>query len=275
MCRPTNQPAAVLSNNVVEVCNASARSDGVRRGQRRRDAQARCPELVLLAGQSGARRPLLRAGIGHGRGAAPWGGADPAGVAGGAGARDATSAASRMQPLLSPSTWSDAGVWDCRLGVADDLFTAEQAARQAMVQDCVVVPPGTSATFLRMLPVQVLAEHRQQRGRGPRAGRPAPPTGTDDVRRLHPALGVGSEQPVRQLRGERLAAGTRVGRRPRSGLGHRRRSLRARSASSRRWSRRRRSASACAPPPSGSCGGWQSGSWSRSGSASRRRSTVS
>ena len=45
----TDQPAAVLSNNVVEVCNTAARAEGVRRGQRRRDAQARCPELVLLA----------------------------------------------------------------------------------------------------------------------------------------------------------------------------------------------------------------------------------
>ena len=81
----------------------------------------------------------------------------------------------------------DTGVWDCRLGVADDLFTAEQAARQAMVQDCVVVAPGTSATFLQALPVQVLA--RQQRGRGSRAGRPAAPARADDPRRLRPALG--------------------------------------------------------------------------------------
>ena len=34
-------PAAVLSANVVEVCNGPARSEGVRRGQRRRDAQVR------------------------------------------------------------------------------------------------------------------------------------------------------------------------------------------------------------------------------------------
>ena len=40
--------AAVLHANVVEVCNGPARTEGVRRGQRRRDAQARCPDLVLL-----------------------------------------------------------------------------------------------------------------------------------------------------------------------------------------------------------------------------------
>src|SRR6476619_7919687 len=45
---PSRSPAAVLHANVVEVCNGPARSEGVRRGQRRRDAQARCPEVVLL-----------------------------------------------------------------------------------------------------------------------------------------------------------------------------------------------------------------------------------
>ena len=46
--RSPRSPAAVLAANVVEVCNGPARAEGVRRGQRRRDAQARCPELVLL-----------------------------------------------------------------------------------------------------------------------------------------------------------------------------------------------------------------------------------
>ena len=46
--RSLRSPAAVLSANVVEVCNGPARAEGVRRGQRRRDAQARCPELLLL-----------------------------------------------------------------------------------------------------------------------------------------------------------------------------------------------------------------------------------
>ena len=47
--RSLRSPAAVLSANVVEVCNGPARAEGVRRGQRRRDAQARCPDLLLLA----------------------------------------------------------------------------------------------------------------------------------------------------------------------------------------------------------------------------------
>src|SRR4051812_20955956 len=45
---PTAAPAAVLAAHRVEVCNGRARESGVRRGQRRRDAQARCPELAVL-----------------------------------------------------------------------------------------------------------------------------------------------------------------------------------------------------------------------------------
>nr|WP_313885707.1 hypothetical protein [Fodinicola feengrottensis] len=45
---PTHQPAAVLVGHRVIACSASARADGVRRGLRRREAQARCPELAVL-----------------------------------------------------------------------------------------------------------------------------------------------------------------------------------------------------------------------------------
>ena len=48
------------------------------------------------------------------------------------------------------------GVWDVRLGVADGLFAAEQAARRALAQDCLVVGPGESAAFLADLPVEAL-----------------------------------------------------------------------------------------------------------------------
>ena len=38
-----------------------------------------------------------------------------------------------------------AGLWDCRIGIADGIFAAEQAARRAAPQDCCVVAPGGSA----------------------------------------------------------------------------------------------------------------------------------
>ncbi|MFT4220707.1 MAG: DNA polymerase Y family protein, partial [Microbacterium sp.] len=44
-----DEPVAVLEANTVVSCSAAARAEGVRRGQRRRDAQARCPRLRVAA----------------------------------------------------------------------------------------------------------------------------------------------------------------------------------------------------------------------------------
>ena len=150
-------PAAVLSANVVEVCNGPARAEGVRRGQRRRDAQARCPGLLLLpAGPDRDARAFepvlatvedlrpgvaaLRPGLLAVRAPGRWYGSE------------AAAAATTCQALV------DAGVWDVRIGIADDLFTAEQAARTVPVQEWEVVPEGGSAAFLRGLPLHLLAD---------------------------------------------------------------------------------------------------------------------
>ena len=45
---PPDRPAAVIVANRVLACSAGARAAGVRRGLRRREAQARCPELAVL-----------------------------------------------------------------------------------------------------------------------------------------------------------------------------------------------------------------------------------
>ncbi|WP_229856594.1 DNA polymerase Y family protein [Nocardioides flavus (ex Wang et al. 2016)] len=155
--RSSRSPAAVLAANVVEVCNGPARSEGVRRGQRRRDAQARCPELVLLPASpdrdARAFEPVLavvedlrpgvaalRPGLLAVRAPGSWYGTET------------DAAATVCQALV------EGEVWDVRIGIADDLFTAEQAARTAEVQQWVVVPEGGSAAFLRGLPVRVLAD---------------------------------------------------------------------------------------------------------------------
>jgi protein ImuB len=151
------QPAAVLADNVVEVCNAAARAEGVRRGQRRRDAQARCPELVLLPHRPDrdARHfePVLALVEELRPGVAPL---RPGLLAVPAPGR--FFGGEQMAAALVAERLVAAGVWDCRSGVADDLFTAERAAKRAAVQDAVVVPGGGSAAFLRDLPVTVLAD---------------------------------------------------------------------------------------------------------------------
>ncbi len=161
--RSRRSPAAVLSANVVEVCNGPARDEGVRRGQRRRDAQARCPDLVLLPANpdrdARAFEPVLaivedlrpgvaalRPGLLAVRAPGSWYGTET------------EAAATVCQALV------EGGIWDVRLGIADDLFTAEQAARTADVQSWAVVPDGGSASFLRGLPVHVLQDDGQ-RGR--------------------------------------------------------------------------------------------------------------
>ena len=42
------EPAVVISANHVVASSSAARSEGVRRGQRRRDAQSRVPDLIVI-----------------------------------------------------------------------------------------------------------------------------------------------------------------------------------------------------------------------------------
>ena len=154
---PTHLPAAVFSANNVSACNAGARRFGVRRGMRRRDAQSRCPELQVYAAAPDrdvrAFEPVLAAVEELRPGVAPL---RPGLLALRAPGRfhggEASAAALFAERLV------DLGVWDCRVGVADELFTAEQAARRAAQQDCLVVEPDGSVPFLRGLPVEVLED---------------------------------------------------------------------------------------------------------------------
>lgn len=148
-------PLAVLHANRVLACNAAARGEGVRRGMRRRDAQGRCPTLVLAPANPDLEAQLfepvlavveeLRPGVAPlrpGVVALP----SPSRYYGG----EERAAAIFLERLV------DHGLWDVRAGIADEVFTAEQAARQAGIQEHLVVPPGGSAVFLGGLPVEVL-----------------------------------------------------------------------------------------------------------------------
>ena len=45
--QPASDPVAVFHANRVQACTAAARAEGVHVGQRRRDAQSRCPDLLI------------------------------------------------------------------------------------------------------------------------------------------------------------------------------------------------------------------------------------
>lgn len=150
-------PIAVIARGEVYACSAAARAEGVRVGQRRRDAVGRCPELTLLDHQPDRDLRVFGAvlaameevstgvmPIAPGRCAVRV----PSRFYGG----ESEAAAVIAEQLVH------AGVWDCRIGIADGVFAAEQAARLADQQGHRVVPPGGSAGFLAPLPIRALDE---------------------------------------------------------------------------------------------------------------------
>ena len=151
------EPAAILHANRVQACSAAARAQGVRIGQRRREAQGLVPDLRILpadpARDERAFLPVLRLIEGHSPGAQVLrpglallrargvsryhGGEAEAGLA--------------LHALLA-----DQGHPEVRIGVADGPFTAELAARGA--DPVLVVAEGEAAAFLSPLPVQALRD---------------------------------------------------------------------------------------------------------------------
>lgn len=147
---------AIVHANTVVACSAAARAEGVRRGQQRRDAQARCPALTIVPADPGREHraflPVLerierltpgvqvvRAGIVALRARGPsryYGGEHAA-----------------AQTLIDDLT----DLSDVRIGVADGLFTAERAARTTRTPgDVRIIPAHDAAQFLAPLSVATL-----------------------------------------------------------------------------------------------------------------------
>ncbi|GAA5125231.1 DNA polymerase Y family protein [Haloechinothrix salitolerans] len=149
---PLHHPAAVFSANRVVACSATARSNGVRRGMRRREAQSCCPGLAVLGMDSSRDARLFE----------PVAAAVEELVVGvevvrsGVVAVPAMGAVSyfggehelieRVVDHVSGSTGLE-----CQVGIADGLFTAVLTARRG-----VVVEPGAAARFLEPLPITEL-----------------------------------------------------------------------------------------------------------------------
>ena len=140
---PPHHPIAVLHANRVVACSSAARSAGVRRGMRKRQAQATCPEMTVVTADPyrdgqlfepvvaavAALIPdteVLRPGllvVSMSRAARYFGGEDVVGE------------------MLIDAV-SSCGV-ESQVGVADELFTAVLAARRGQV-----VEPGGDAAYL-------------------------------------------------------------------------------------------------------------------------------
>ncbi|MDD4866281.1 MAG: DNA polymerase Y family protein [Mycobacterium sp.] len=153
--RPATDPVAVTLANRVIACSATARAAGVRRGLRRREAAARCPQLHVVTADADRdarffepviaavddlvpRAEVLRPGllVLPVRGAARFFGSEQ-------------HAAERLVDAVAVSSMAGA---ECQVGIADQLSTAVFAARAGRI-----VEPGGDARFLSGLSIRQLA----------------------------------------------------------------------------------------------------------------------
>jgi protein ImuB len=150
---PTAPIAVIWANRVVS-CSAAARAEGVRRGLRRREAQGRCPELVVLRHDpihdARAFEPVLAAveelapGVEVIRpGVCAVAARGPARYFGG----DRAVAARLVEQVTAVTRVAS------QVGVADGRFAAGLAARRGEI-----VPRGGSRAFLDPFPVDTLEQ---------------------------------------------------------------------------------------------------------------------
>ena len=159
---PDAAPLALVDKGLVFACSASARAEGVVRGQRIREAQARCPRLHVLrydpALDARAFEPVL-AGLEQAlpglhplrpgtvavraRGPAKYYGGEQA-------------AALTVLGIVGELT-ADHGAERARVGIAEGLFAAERAARAGR-EPVTIIPNGGAAAFLAPLPVSLLEQ---------------------------------------------------------------------------------------------------------------------
>jgi protein ImuB len=151
-------PAAVVSRALVEAGSAAARAAGVRRGQRVRDAQRHCPDLVIRERDPDAEGRLFESVAAAVATVTPWVEVVRPGVCAipvrgaarfhGGGRPDEESLRIHVQDTVVEQGF------DCGAGIADGLFAAELAARAG--EGGVVVPAGGTAGFLAPYPNSVL-----------------------------------------------------------------------------------------------------------------------
>lgn len=154
-------PAAVIRANRVVACSPAARAEGVHEGQRRREAQSRCPALVVIEPDPARdarafedvvrvvesfapRIEITRSGVCAvpTRGPSRYFGGDE---------RLATQIAVQVDTVLAAKGWAGATA----VGLADGPFAAGLAADPGQGSPR-VVPPGGSAEFLAPFPLGVL-----------------------------------------------------------------------------------------------------------------------
>lgn len=159
-----DRPSAVVAANRVVACSGAARLDGVRLGQRRREAQACCPEIVVVPEESArdARsfEPVVAAVAAFTPqvevtrpGACALPARAPARYFGGeaALAEQVQAAAAAAAEAVAAAAGGSAPDPSCRVGIADGPYAARLAAREG-----VLVPRGKTPEWLGRFPVGVI-----------------------------------------------------------------------------------------------------------------------
>ncbi|UQX89564.1 DNA polymerase Y family protein [Jatrophihabitans telluris] len=146
-------PVAVFTANRVVACSQSARNHGIKRGLRRREAQSRCPDLIVLARNEAAEARAFEPVISAIEAIAPGVEVDRPGLAaiGIGGPTRYFGGETAVLHALSRAIGTHTD--NVLIGVADGAFAAEQAARHGTL-----VPAGTSPAFLAQLPIDTLDE---------------------------------------------------------------------------------------------------------------------
>ncbi len=156
---PSAASIALVEKNEVVACSAAARQDGVRRGMRRREAQARSPQLHVLpydaALDARTFEPVLAALEQSLPGLHPL---RPGTVAVRARGPARYYGGERAAGMHVLGVAADLGATGARVGVADGLFAAERAAKDPENPSVLVVEPGSSPLFLAPLPVTLLSD---------------------------------------------------------------------------------------------------------------------
>jgi len=157
---PLDEPAVVTVANRVVACSPAARAEGVALGQRRRDAQSRCPQVAVLERDPDREARLFepvaaaletltpRIEVG-GSGLVGFPTRGPSRFFGGDQAL-AQRVLAEVEPVLARRG-------ETRVGIADGVFTARLAAGSIEARSGpVVIDPGQTATFLADITIDAL-----------------------------------------------------------------------------------------------------------------------
>lgn len=156
---PEDSPVALVAAGRVVACTPTARAAGVRLDMRRRDAQGRCPGLRVEREDAALAARTFEPVLAALEQALPgWHPLTPgtAAIRARGPARYYGGEQAAARTVLGIAAAADAS--RALVGIAEGLFAAELAAREAGADAVRIVPAGGTAAFLAPLPVAALGD---------------------------------------------------------------------------------------------------------------------